>query len=182
MWLPAWSSASTSGFHKVIFIVLWQNGTLSFFFGPVFLFFLVVVFFNQCFPSMTNGLFISKELPHVNFVKCMMYTKYGNNMKKTSLKTSSCHKNSLWGFTQVWDYDTFWFINFYLKIHFPTYWGAFKDFRNFFMETLGWMFEFSKSNKRKFNLFSLWRWEVTLRVITMYHHVKLPWYCFKGFS
>ena len=38
-----------------------------------------------------------------------------------------------------------WFINFYSKkkyVYLDNS-GAFKDFRIFFMETLGWMFEFS---------------------------------------
>ena len=32
----AWSSASTSRFHKGIFFFSWQSGTLSFFFEPIF--------------------------------------------------------------------------------------------------------------------------------------------------
>ena len=35
IWTPAWSSASTNRFHKGIFFSR-QNGSLSFFFGPVF--------------------------------------------------------------------------------------------------------------------------------------------------
>ena len=35
----AWSPASTCRFHKESFFLSWQNGTLSFFFGPVFFFF-----------------------------------------------------------------------------------------------------------------------------------------------
>ena len=38
IWTLAWSSASTSRFQKGIFFFSWQNGTLSFFFGPVIFF------------------------------------------------------------------------------------------------------------------------------------------------
>ena len=58
------------------------------------------LFFFSCFTK-TN-----KELPCVNFVKCTMYTKYGNNIKMSS-EMSSCCKNLDLGFSQVWDYDTF---------------------------------------------------------------------------
>ena len=52
--------------------------------------------------SMSKDFSISKELPHVNFVECVMQTKYTNNSKK-----SSCHDNSPKGLAQVRDNDTF---------------------------------------------------------------------------
>ena len=36
IWTSTWSYVSTNRYHKAIFFFSWQNGTLSFFFGPVF--------------------------------------------------------------------------------------------------------------------------------------------------
>ena len=47
----AWSPASTCRFHKESFFLSWQNGTLSFFFGPVFFFSLLFSFFYRWLSS-----------------------------------------------------------------------------------------------------------------------------------
>ena len=68
IWTPAWSSASTSRFHKGICFFSWQN------------FFCFVFFFNQGLSSALD-FSISTELAFVNFVKCVMQAKCGNKMK-----------------------------------------------------------------------------------------------------
>ena len=80
IWTPAWSSASTGRFNKGSFFFSWQNVTLSFFFGPVFVFIIIIyfVFFfyhrlSSAFDfSMSKDFSINKEFPRVNFVKCAM--------------------------------------------------------------------------------------------------------------
>ena len=68
---PARSSASTSRFHKGIVFSSWQNGTLSFFFRPVFFFSLYHFFYSYkglspaLYFSTSNDLSISKQLPRV---------------------------------------------------------------------------------------------------------------------
>ena len=47
IWTPAWSSANTGRFNKGSFFFSWQNVTLSFFFGPVFVF--LFCFYLFCF-------------------------------------------------------------------------------------------------------------------------------------
>ena len=65
---PAWSSASTSHFHKGIFFFSWQNGTLSFFFRPAFFFFPFYQGLPSAFDfSISKDFSINKELPRVNF-------------------------------------------------------------------------------------------------------------------
>ena len=61
-------SASTSHFHKEIYLFSWKNGTLSFFPGPVFFFFCSFFFFYQGLSSAFN-FSTNKELPRANFVK-----------------------------------------------------------------------------------------------------------------
>ena len=81
IWTPAWSSASTGRFNKGSFFFSWQNVTLSFFFGPVFvfLFCFVLIYFvfymrlSSAFDfSRSKDFSINKEFPRVNFVKCAM--------------------------------------------------------------------------------------------------------------
>ena len=48
--------------------------------------------------SMSKDFSINKELPRVNFVKCAMQTRYGNNVK-----IEPQHER---GFAQLRDYDT----------------------------------------------------------------------------
>ena len=60
IWTPAWSSTSISRFNKEFFLFSWQNGTLSFFFGPVFfLIFSPRNFFRYWFFCMSKDIFIS---------------------------------------------------------------------------------------------------------------------------
>ena len=68
IWTPAWSSASTSRFHKgICFFSLTE-------------FFILFLFFNQGLSSAPD-FSRSTELPCVNFVKCTMQAKCGNKMK-----------------------------------------------------------------------------------------------------
>ena len=70
IWTPAWSFVITSLFYKRKFFFSLQNGTLSFFFEPVFsfsfFFFYQGLFFALDF-SVNKDFSISKELLRVNF-------------------------------------------------------------------------------------------------------------------
>ena len=75
---------------------------------------------------------------------------------------SGCRENSPTGFAQVRDYDTFLIYKLlYENTFFLKNLGAFKDFRDFFMETSGLINEFSFQIQIDFC--DLWRLEVTLQ-------------------
>ena len=53
------------------------------FFSPIFSFFFFIAGLSSAFDfSRSKDFSISKELPHVNFVKCAMQTKYANKILK----------------------------------------------------------------------------------------------------
>ena len=81
IWTPAWSSASTSRFHKgsslsfldrLILSLFWQIGSLSFFFEPFFFFFSSPTTFFRFWFSISKDFSLNKKLSRVNFVKCSM--------------------------------------------------------------------------------------------------------------
>ena len=75
IWTPAWSSASTSRFHKAtgtgwsFFLFLTERYSL-FLLWAFFFFFLYQGSFSAFVFSMGKDFSINKELPRVNFVKC----------------------------------------------------------------------------------------------------------------
>ena len=137
IWTPAWSFATTSRFHWRFFFFSWQNGTLYFLLGPVFLFlfFLTRDFLLLLIFSMSKDFSISNELSFVNFVKCAMLTKCANRMKKRwAIAVKILLGESPW-------YEIItpsWFINFYSKLPFPK------------------CLKSVKSNKRKNDFSGLW--------------------------
>ena len=77
-----WSSANTSHFHKGFFSFLDRMVLFLISLGLFFLWFFFFTGLSFTFDfSMSKDFPISKELPHVNFVKCPMQTKYANNLK-----------------------------------------------------------------------------------------------------
>ena len=107
---PAWSSASTSRFHKGIVFISWQNGTLSFFFRPVF--FLFISFFLFIQRTFSRSLFFHEQrfIHKQTASTCLYIARCKQNMEITwqsSLNMSGCSENSLRGFARVWDYDAF---------------------------------------------------------------------------
>ena len=77
-----WSSANTSHFHKGFFSFLDRMVLFLISLGLFFLWFFFFTGLSFTFDfSMSKDFPISKELPHVNFVKCPMQTKYTNNLK-----------------------------------------------------------------------------------------------------
>ena len=87
---------------------------------------------------MAKDFSMSKELPCVNFVKCTMETKYGNNMKKWAVaaKIPQGIRSGLRGHLS----DLLIFISKYVFLDNS---GTFEDFRKFCMETSGEIFIFS---------------------------------------
>ena len=77
-----WSTASTSHFHKGFFSFLDRMVLFLISLGLFFLWFFFFTGLSFAFDfSMSKDFPISKELPHVNFAKCPMQTKYANNLK-----------------------------------------------------------------------------------------------------
>ena len=84
IWTPAWSSASTSRFHKgsplsfldrLVLSLFWQIGTLSFFFEHLFFsfflfFYLSPTTFFRFWFLISKDFSLNKKLSRVNFVKC----------------------------------------------------------------------------------------------------------------
>ena len=75
IWTPAWSSDITSLIYKGNFFFSLQNGTLSFYFGPFFLFSFLFFYqgvFSALDFSVSKDFSTSKELLRVTFLKCAM--------------------------------------------------------------------------------------------------------------
>ena len=134
IWTPVWSSASTSHFHKGIFLSLteWYSFPWVCFSFLSFFFFFYQGLYSVFDFLISNHLSISKKLLHVNFVKSMVYTKYGNNMKNKpqderipqKFSQVTCQGPRLWHLPQ--------FLTFIWKDIFVNILGTFKDFRDFF--------------------------------------------------
>ena len=147
IWAPAWSSANTSRFHKGIFLVLTR---MVLFLSSLDLFSFCFLFFYQNLSS-AFAFSTRKQLFHEQRASTSEFCKVRkvNKIWKKKTKKNEPHWERLpRKFPQgtglgprLWHLPGL--LTFLWKYVFPNYSGAFKDFINFLMETLRWMFEFS---------------------------------------